>query len=45
MLLCGFEFCFEDDYKNEDTDVVYQLDVFLAESAQRRSIAALFSEQ
>ena len=42
--ICGFDFIEDDDDKNGD-DVVCQLNVFLAESEQRRSVAALFSEQ
>ena len=43
--ICVFDSCFEDDDKNEDNDVVHKLDLFLAERTQRRSVAALFSEQ
>lgn len=42
--ICGFDFIEDDDDKNGD-DVVCQLNVFLAESEQRRSVAAFFSEQ
>lgn len=42
--ICGFDFIEDDDDKNGD-DVVCRLNVFLAESEQRRSVAALISEQ
>ena len=42
--ICGFDFIEDDDDKNGD-DVVCRLNVFLAESEQRGSVAALFSEQ
>lgn len=42
--ICGFDFIEDDDDKNGD-NVVCRLNVFLAESEQRRSVAALISEQ
>ena len=42
--ICGFDFIEDDDDKNGD-DVVCRLNVFLLESEQRRSVAALLSEQ
>lgn len=42
--ICGFDFIEDDDDKNGD-DVVCRLNVFLAESEQRRSVAALICEQ
>lgn len=42
--ICGFDFIEDDDDKNGD-EVVCRLNVFLAESEQRRSVAALISEQ
>ena len=43
--MCGFDFIEDDDDDKNVDDVFCRLSVFLAESEQRRSVAALFSEQ